>query len=168
MLLFVVFCYISFATALPALKSELSAPEDNGLHINAVELSAGKEEPEILSPIPDPPELDPIGFLVVNDVKVEEIKDKDKGSYNEEEETSGLPYYEPETGNNGMETTNPEQTVSGNNQLSFINNIFPWLSNISWPPTFSMPSWSFPSLGIFNRQVVYADAPEPNYRYVIV
>lgn len=172
MLLFGVFCLISFATALPApLSFELIASAED-LDTTAVQLSAAKEEPEILSLIPDPPELEPLDFLIVDNVEIEVKKDSEENKDEKEEEEANK---ETEIAFNEIGSTNPEQivvSIDGEpNKPSFIDYFFPNLSNLSWPnfPSFQLPFnfSNFPSFSnIFGgRQKIYTNT---NYRYMLV
>lgn len=163
MFLFAIFCLVAFATALPApLSSDLAEPEGNELHTNAVGLSAGQEEPEILSLIPEPPELEPLIIVEVENVEQEEKKGDEIDS-------------------NGIEVINvtPEEvqvTTGETKPPSVFTNIVTFLLNpSSWPSwsNFSFqPNWSIPKFpsfsNIFDRQVAYANPIQPSYKYVVL
>lgn len=153
MFLFGILSLVAFTAALPApLTSELDAP-GNDLHISAVTLPEKPEEQEILSPIPEAPELEPL--IIIEGLAIEKDKDSNEKEVSEE----------------GQETVVAVSPSKPPSFLSFLTNptsfVFPNWSSLSFSPS----SWNFPSLSsIFGRNVVYTrtNPIQPNYRYVVV
>lgn len=147
MLLFGVFSLISFVIALPTPEGELTVHEKPLI-----------EEAEILSPIPDPPELKPLHLSS----ELSGNKEKDNEGINEEIVDISEIVSHPDSVFVGIQENKPP---------SFIGNLlsgFSWpvlsLPNLEWP-TMNLPTLSSISNWFGGRNIVQTN---PNARYVLV